>query len=80
MLAELLGYDNCVVLKGGLEEFRKIILNVQLPQRELTRDEQDTYQFRLKAASPIAALIKERVIVKRVGRRVKKFQGGCGVE
>jgi rhodanese-related sulfurtransferase len=49
-LAHLLGYENVAVLEGGLEEFTRTVLNAQLPKRELTREEQDVYHFRLQAA------------------------------
>jgi rhodanese-related sulfurtransferase len=59
-LAEMLGYENVAALKGGLGEFTKTILRVHLPERELTRDERDTYAFRLKAAPQLPRLLKSR--------------------
>jgi rhodanese-related sulfurtransferase len=78
-LANLLGSENVAVLQGGLEEFNTTILNVRAPEGELTRAEQDTYRFRLKAAPRIATLIKERGRLKPVRKRVQNHVGGCGV-
>lgn len=77
-LATLLGYKNVAALNGGLAGFTQTILNAKLPERELTRDEEDTYRFRLKAAPQIAALIKERDTPKLTEKKVKKIEGGCG--
>ena len=79
-LAKVLGYENVRVLQGGLAEFTQTILDAQLPLHELTRGEEDTYKFRLKAAPQLATLIQERDQPKRVEVRVKKIQGGCGIE
>lgn len=78
MLARLLGYENIAALQGGLREFKRTILNARLPQRALSREERDTYRFRLKAAPQIVALIKAQGAPQPVKKRVKKIVGGCG--
>jgi 3-mercaptopyruvate sulfurtransferase SseA len=76
-LARLLGYDDVAALKGGLDGFESTILNASTPARQLSPQERDTYQFRLRAAPQIAALIRARGAVKPV-KAVKRVQGGCG--
>ena len=82
-VAELLGYENVAVLQGGLEEFALTVLNPQPPQGgpdgQLTRNQQDTYRFRLKAAPLLQTLIAERGREKKVQRRKRKVVGGCGI-
>lgn len=78
-LAQELGYKNFHFLRGGLSNFRNNILNVSIPQRELTPDEKDMYRFRTKASVQLAEMIKQQVAgPKKVARPVKKVSGGCG--
>ncbi len=79
-LAGVLGYKNVRVLQGGFEGFTQTILNAELPLRELTRGEADTYRFRLKASPQLATLIRERDQPKFVEVRAKKIQGGCAID
>lgn len=76
-LAGLLGFENVAALKGGLDGFKSTILDASAPAREPSAQERDAYQFRLRAAPQIAALIRERGAPKPV-KAVKRVQGGCG--
>ena len=76
-LAAILGYQNIAVLKGGLDEFSRTILQAPQPAEGLPRTADATARFRARAASEIARLIKQRGGVK-TERKIKKVQGGCG--
>lgn len=79
VLAQALGYKSFHFLRGGLGEFRNEILNVSVPQRELSRDEVDTYRFRARASVQLAEMIRQQAAgPKKVSKTVKKVSGGCG--
>lgn len=76
-VAEVLGYENVAVLGGGLQAFRRDVLQVSsLDQGAVGRD---TLEFRMEAAPKLAALIQARGAAKPAERKVKKVAGGCGV-
>jgi 3-mercaptopyruvate sulfurtransferase SseA len=77
-LAELLGYENFVVLQGGFEHFKQTILQPQAGSKGLAPERIEVSSFRLKAAAEIATLMKEQKAPKSLERRVKKIVGGCG--
>ncbi len=77
ILADKLGYVEPVFLKGGLNEFKKEILEFKMPEEIKTRREADTYRFREKASKVIPVLIeknKNKVIPKKESKRII---GGC---
>jgi rhodanese-related sulfurtransferase len=77
-IAQKLGYNNIFVLKGGLNEFRDMILNFKMPEEVMTRREADTYKFRLKASKLMPVLIEKAK--KQPGQETKKPKrvlGGC---
>jgi len=77
IIADKLGYVNPVFLKGGLDQFRKEILEFQKPEVINTRREIDTYRFRKRASKEIPVLIeqnKNKIIPKKESKRVI---GGC---
>lgn len=76
-LAALLGYKDIAVLQGGLDSFTTTILQAAAPAGNLAAGAGATARFRARAATEIAALIKQRGGVKPV-RQIKKVQGGCG--
>lgn len=76
-LAELLGYQNVMVLEGGLDGFRNKILEAARSSPELGSGD-ETYRFRLQAASQITTMIRERKAPKRTAAPLKRVQGGCG--
>ncbi len=59
VLAKELGFHDIYVLKGGLNGFRKDILNFEQPGEPKNRRETDTYRFRNEAKTTIPVLIKE---------------------
>jgi len=72
------GFENIFILQGGLNEFRNDILNFKMPERTLTRREEDTYRFRTKASVVIPKLIEDAK--KQPGSETKKTKrvvGGC---
>jgi rhodanese-related sulfurtransferase len=78
-LAQALGYSNFVFLSGGLDEFKKTILNVAVPTGDLTPAERDAYRFRGQASVQISELIKEQMSgPKKAPKLVKRIVGGCG--
>lgn len=76
-LATLLGYPNVAVLDGGLNAFNRTILQASSASSGQSGIDQATSRFRLRAASTISTLIKQRSGVK-TERRIKRVQGGCG--
>ena len=77
ILADKLGYVEPVFLKGGLNEFKKEILDFKMPPEIKTRREADTFRFREKASEVIPVLIeqnKNKVIPKKESKRII---GGC---
>jgi len=77
-IAQKLGYDEIYILKGGLDKFKETILAFKMPERELTRQESDTYRFRSKASKLIPVLIENAK--KQHGTETKKTKrvlGGC---
>ena len=78
-LARTLGYSNFFYLSGGLEDFRRTILNAATPAGDLTPAEQDAYRFRSQASVQISELIKEQIAgPKKAPKLVKRIVGGCG--
>jgi hypothetical protein len=88
IIASKMGYVNAAFLKGGMNEFRKEILefippmidsdkNSKIPGELNMKTETDTYRFREKASKIIPVLIeqnKNTVIPKKKSERVV---GGC---
>jgi uncharacterized protein len=77
ILADKLGYVDPVFLKGGLNEFKKEILEFKMPEEIKTRREADTFRFREKASKVMPVLIeqnKNKVIPKKESKRII---GGC---
>ena len=80
MLARELGYENFHYLRGGLSEFRRLILVMPPPPGGLSADERDASRFRARAGVQIAEMIRVQAAgPKKIVRVVKKVAGGCGV-
>ena len=78
-LVRALGYSNVVFLKGGLDEFKRTIIDVPAPAGDFSAAEHDAYRFRSNASVRIAALIKEQLAgPKKAPKAVKRIVGGCG--
>ena len=77
LVAEDLGFENSYILKGGLNEFRKDILEFNMPDNPIDPKMKDTYRFRTSAAKQLPRIIedaKPKVIKKK---EVKRVLGGC---
>lgn len=72
------GYSNIRILKGGMNNFVEEIINFKKPLAINSRQEEDTFRFREKAAVKIPELIKEN---KNKGvqekKQTKRVLGGC---
>ncbi|MFA5010797.1 MAG: rhodanese-like domain-containing protein [Ignavibacteria bacterium] len=76
-IAVELGYKDIYVLKGGIEEFKNIILNFKKPEAE-TRQMQATYVFREKASKKLPELIEANKKMINTGeKKSKRIIGGC---
>ena len=77
VIAEKLGYEGISVLKGGLDTFKKEILNFKKPDEIKSRWEEDGIRFRLKASKLLPQLIeqnKHKIVPKKKSKRIL---GGC---
>jgi len=78
-LGSALGYSNFAYLAGGLDAFRKTILEAPTPVPGGGAAQQDAFRFRSQAGAQISALIKEQLAgPKRAPKLVKRIVGGCG--
>lgn len=76
MAAEDLGYKNFRVLQGGLDLFKRDILDFNKPEGTFNSRQSDLYRFREKAAAMLPKIIedaKPKVVQKKAGRVL----GGC---
>ena len=77
IIAKKLGFNNVLILEGGLNKFNKEILNFNIASIPTTKQETDTYRFRTKASSVIPVLIKENKTAGPVKKTQKRVVGGC---
>ncbi len=80
LIAEQLGFKGLLVLKGGLNQFKKDMFEVPKSIEGQDRQEIDTHRFRTQASIALPLLIKE-FKQKQAGSGVKKAKnrvlGGC---
>ncbi len=76
IIASEIGYKNIKILKGGLETFRKEILNFE-PIEPTNKIEETTYKFRETAKVIIPQLIKDNKSAGPVVKKLKRVVGGC---
>ncbi|MEA3504451.1 MAG: YeeE/YedE thiosulfate transporter family protein [Bacteroidota bacterium] len=78
IISERLGYKNNFVLKGGITEFNKLIMQ---PTEHIAKNTQQAsdYRFRTKAKTRIIELIKELKNSKKIviPKKRKVIKGGC---
>jgi len=76
LIATEIGYKNIKILKGGLETFRKDILNFEAttPKNNV---EATTFKFRENAKVVIPQLIKDNKSAGPVKKVLKRVVGGC---
>ncbi|MFH0735431.1 MAG: YeeE/YedE thiosulfate transporter family protein [bacterium] len=77
IIAGQLGYKNFLVLSGGLEEFKKDIIDFKSPTIVNSKQEADTYRFRTKASVLIPLLIEKNKTSGAVEKKQKRVIGGC---
>ena len=79
VLAKELGYNNVMVLKGGLDQFKAEIINFKMPEQVVGRSQIDTFRFRTKAKEQIPILIQQSKLTKNSGepKKSKRVVGGC---
>lgn len=79
ILAEKLGFSEVYVLKGGLLQFKKDILEFKKPLQVIDKKDVDTFRFREKATQLIPVLIKEYKQKQSSGenKAVKRKLVGC---
>ncbi len=75
-IATEIGYKNIKILKGGLKNFRKEILNFE-PTEPSNKVEETTFKFRETAKVVIPKLIKENKSAGPVVKKLKRVVGGC---
>ncbi len=79
LLAMELGYKDVYALEGGLNKFKTDIIEFTHPQHVNSRNEADTYRFRIKAKEILPVLIMENKL-KQAGTvkvKPKRVIGGC---
>lgn len=77
LAARDVGFEDVYILKGGLKAFRKDILEFEMPNEPVDPALQDTYRFRIVAASQLPGIIdaaKPKAVEKIKPKRVL---GGC---
>jgi rhodanese-related sulfurtransferase/uncharacterized membrane protein YedE/YeeE len=77
VLASELGYKNIKILKGGLNAFKKNILNFEQSRKPENKIEEATFKFRKIAKVIIPKLIKAHKNVSPVKKKLKRVVGGC---
>ena len=76
LAAKDVGYSNIVILEGGLQEFKKQILEFERPEVIIDKSMKDTYRFRAEAAKKLPAII-EAAKPKIIKQESKRVLGGC---
>ena len=76
IIASEIGYKNIKILKGGLETFRKEVLNFVYREPK-NGVEETTFKFRENAKVVIPKLIEENQSAGPVVKKLKRVVGGC---
>ncbi|MGE5500079.1 MAG: YeeE/YedE thiosulfate transporter family protein [Syntrophothermus sp.] len=76
-VADELGYDKVKVLGGGMNNFRKQIMEFDTLQSAQNSREADTFRFRAKARKTIPLLIEQSKSTLSVKKTAKRVVGGC---
>ena len=77
VIAKELGYNNIVILNGGIEGFGSEILKFNSDTKPKNKVEETTFKFREKAAVVIPEMIKNNKPVGKVVKKQKRVVGGC---
>lgn len=71
------GYGNIRVLQGGLDAFRREILNFDSTRVAAGRQEEDTFRFRTRASRLIPELVQKAKGTGGAKKATKRVVGGC---
>ncbi len=77
LAARDVGFENILILKGGLKQFRKDILNFEMPKGPIEKSMKDTYRFRQTAAAKLPKIIEDAKPKEVVKSKPKRVLGGC---
>lgn len=77
IIAIELGYKDIKILKGGLNEFKNLILSFNSSNDTTSQSEKDTQRFRLRASQIIPQLIKDNKTSGTTVKKQKRVVGGC---
>lgn len=77
VLASELGYKRVAILRGGIKEFIKEILNFTPIQNPSSRDEENINRFRSKAKEVIPVILQNSKPQGPVKKKQKRALGGC---
>jgi rhodanese-related sulfurtransferase len=77
IIADRLGFENIMYLEGGLDEFKKEIIDFKKPAVINTRHDADMYRFREQAAKIIPVLIEKNKNTFIPVKKTKRVLGGC---
>jgi rhodanese-related sulfurtransferase len=77
LAAKDVGFENISILRGGLKQFRKDILNFQMPEGPIEKSMKDKYRFRQTAAAKLPKIIEEAKPKEVVKTKPKRVLGGC---
>ncbi|MGQ9570912.1 MAG: YeeE/YedE thiosulfate transporter family protein [Thermodesulfovibrionales bacterium] len=77
VLASELGYRNVAILRGGIREFVKTILNFTPIQNPANKQEVDINRFRSKAKEVISIILQNGKPQGPVKKKQKRALGGC---
>ncbi|MCO6474768.1 MAG: YeeE/YedE family protein [Melioribacteraceae bacterium] len=77
LAARDVGFDDVYLLKGGLSEFRKNILEFNKPEGPIEASMKDTYRFRELASKELPRIIEEAKPKVVKTEKTKRVLGGC---
>jgi len=77
IIAEKLGFKGIFILQGGLDHFKKQILDYVPIENPQTIDDEYTNRFRIKAKKIIPVLIENNKPKGPVEKKLKRVIGGC---
>ncbi|MFA6235661.1 MAG: YeeE/YedE thiosulfate transporter family protein [Bacteroidota bacterium] len=76
-IAVRLGHENVRILAGGLAAFEHDVLRFDTTQIAASRQEIDTFRFRMRASRALPALLAAQSAAPTVPKVIKRAVGGC---
>ncbi|MCB0282543.1 MAG: YeeE/YedE family protein [Calditrichaeota bacterium] len=77
LAAKDVGFDDIYLLKGGINAFKKEILEFKAPTEPIDPSLKDTYRFRAVAAKKLPPIIEEAKPKEIEKKKTKRVLGGC---